>query len=253
MSGLGMLDDRDREVLEFLAGQRMALATHVKVLLGGERELADTRLTDLEDAGLVRRERVLRCEPDCFRITLAGLAAIGSDLPPPDFDPRYRHDVGVAWLWLAATRGAFGPPERVITERQMRSSDAERSVRTSESVASDNDSEHPEPTAPLFGIRLADGGRGPQAVRYPDLFVLRGSRRVAVHLLLVNPSPRELERLLAGYEADMHADTVLFLVADPRIGRLVGSALTRVGRRPAIHILPAALGDTTPYPVRPSK
>jgi hypothetical protein len=44
----------------------------------------------------------MRLEPDCFRVTRAGLALIGSELPAPQFDPRYRHDV--------ESRGCGSPP-----------------------------------------------------------------------------------------------------------------------------------------------
>ena len=36
----------------------------------------------------------------------------------------YWHDVGAAWLWLAARNGAFGPMREVLAERVMRSRDA---------------------------------------------------------------------------------------------------------------------------------
>jgi hypothetical protein len=95
------LDDRDREVLEFLAAHRLALADYLTVLLGN-RDRARRHLGGLLASELVQRERVMRSEPACFQITRAGLAVIGSQLPSPEFDPRYRRDVGVAWMWLAA-------------------------------------------------------------------------------------------------------------------------------------------------------
>jgi hypothetical protein len=60
---------------------------------------------------------MLHGQPGSYRITGPGLAAIGSNLPAPRVDRRcYGHDIGVAWLWLAASHGTFGPVQRVVYE-----------------------------------------------------------------------------------------------------------------------------------------
>lgn len=212
---LAPLEDADREVLQFLAAHRLALAEHVMVLLRGKNhELAKRRLRRLLAAELVRRERVMRSEPDCFLITPAGLDSIGSDLPPPEFDPRYRHDVGVAWLWLAARGGAFGSPNRIVTERELRSSDERR-----------------PPARDLL--------------QYPDLLLIRGSRRVALLLQLTSPSPRRLEGLLGDFTANTRISAVLFLVAHPGIGSAIRSATTNLKASPVVHIQPVTFGPGT--------
>lgn len=232
----GALDRLDREALEFLAAHRMALADHVMVLLGGDRELASERLAELERMRLVWRERVLRSDPDCFRITRAGLSFIGSDLPPPEFDPRYQHDVGVAWLWLAATHGAFGETDRVLTEREMRATDATES--RSSGAGGTQPGSGPAAARPRFGVPLADENQN-APLQYPDLFLIRGRHRIPVHLQLAAPSPRRLTRLLAGYAPNAHATAVLFLVTDPKIGGIVRSAATAATTSPTVHIQPA--------------
>jgi hypothetical protein len=241
------LDDGDRDLLEFLAAHRLVLADHLTVVLGN-RDLARRHLGGLLAGKQVRRERVMRSEPDCFQITRAGLASIGSKLPPPEFDPRYRHDVGVAWMWLAARGGAWGPAERIMTEREMRSRD-ERRARDSQDAGADS-RQHQARGGPRFGIRLPDEDEN--RLHYPDLLLTRGRRRVAVELQLATPSLRRLGRVLSGYGADKRISAILFAVADPGVGAIVRSTAAKLETPPVVHIQPARLDDA-PYPVRPDE
>jgi hypothetical protein len=238
------LDYRDPELLEFLAVHRLALVDHLSVLLG-DRDVATRHLGALVGSHLVRCERVMRFEPDCVQITRAGLASIRSELPAPEFEPRYRHDVGVAWMWLAARGGAWGPTERIMTEREMRSRDQRRFQGTGD----DSRRDQTQSAAPL-GIRFSDDDKG--RLHYPDLLLIRGRRRVAVELQLAAPSPRRLRRILSGYGVDKRVSAILFAIVDPNVGNLVRSAAAEVDGPPAIHIQPAKFDDVTPYPVRPS-
>ena len=69
---------------------------------------------------------------------------MGSSYPPPRVDlSTYDHDVGVAWLWLAARSGTFGPMREVLSERTLRSHD----------MGSDR-------TDPPIGVRRGAGGAG---------------------------------------------------------------------------------------------
>jgi hypothetical protein len=243
------LDDRDREVLKFLAAQRLALRDHLTVVLGN-RDLTRQRIGRLVAADLVRRERVMCSEPDYFQITRAGLDSIGSELPPPDFDPRYRHDVGAAWMWLAARGGAWGPAERIMTKREMRSRDQRRSQGSRGASFGEVSLEHQAQTAPLLGIRVTSDSKS--RLHYPDLLLVRGRRRVAIELQLAAPSPRRLSQVLSCYGADQRIGTILFAVVDPIVAKLVRSAAANVQRPPVIHVQLARFDDVTPYPVRPN-
>jgi hypothetical protein len=237
---LALMDDRDREVLEFLGAHRLALADHLTVVLRN-RDLARQRLGHLLAAELVRRKRVMRSEPDCLQITRAGLSSIGSQLPPPEFDPRYRHDVAVAWMWLAARGGAWGPTERIMTEREMRSSDERRS-QESQHAGVDYDSSQHHAQSPLpLGIRVPDDDES--RLHYPDLLLIRGRRRVAIELQLAAPSPQRLERVLSGYSADQRLSAILFAVVDPNIANAVRSTAVRLESPPVVHIQPATLDE----------
>ncbi len=209
------LTDRDVELLWFLAEHRLALPTHVAVLLGTSAPAATARLNRLAKAGLVTGRAVFRGEPRSYHITRSGLAHIGSHLPTPRIDVRaYEHDVGVAWLWLAARSGTFGPLEEVISERWLRSHDGSR-----------------DPGAEPLAVRL--GGFGPhgrEKLHYPDL-VLRtaNGRRVALELELTPKSRTRLETILVGYGADPRFDGVVYLVQSATVARAVRAAARRLG------------------------
>jgi hypothetical protein len=209
------LTDRDVELLEFLAEHRLALPSHAGVLLGTSAGTASARLSRLADAKLVRREPAFPGDPSWYRITRRGLAVIGSSLAAPRLDLRaYRHDVGVAWLWLAARGGAFGPVDEIVSERRLRSLDGSR-------VAGD------EP----LGVRLGGfGAHGRERLHYPDL-VLRGpdGRRIALELELSPKTRTRLETILGGYGADPRFDGVVYLVDRSGVARSVQSAARRLG------------------------
>jgi DNA-binding MarR family transcriptional regulator len=216
------LTARDRELLEFLAEHRLALSDHIQALLGISPRAADTRLRALADAGFLTRERVFHRQPPFVQITRDGLAAIASDLPAPRLDLRsYQHDVGLAWLWLAARGGTFGPTREVIGERRLRSHDA--SVQEAHQ---------------LLGVRLGGvGPRGADRIHYPDLLLVTPEgRRIAVELELSWKGPSRTERILAGYGADPGVAAVLYLVENRTVGRSVEAAARRVGIQDLVQI-----------------
>jgi len=222
VSGGYRLTDRDVELLSFLAEHRLALPTHVGVLLGTSAAAAATRLTRLANAGLVKAHPAIPGRPLPYQITGKGLALLGSSLPRPRIDLRaYEHDVGVAWLWLAARGGTFGPLRELIAERRMRSLDGSR-----------------EPGAEPLAVRL--GGFGPhgrERLHYPDL-VLRtdDGRRVALELERSPKGRGRLEDILAGYGADRRFDGVVYLVQSATVARAVRTAARRLSIAPLVHI-----------------
>ena len=216
------LTERDLEALEFLAEHRLALPTHVAVLLGTHTAAATTRLNRLADAALVKSQPAFPGEPRSYQITKNGLAVVHSRLPTPRVDVRaYEHDVGVAWLWLAARGGTFGPLEQVIGERRLRSHDGSR-----------------DPGAEPLGVRL--GGFGPhgrEKLHYPDLILRTADRRqIALELELTPKSRTRLETILAGYGADPRFDGAIYLVDRPAVARSVQAAARRLGISDLVHI-----------------
>ena len=217
------LTDHDLELLAFLAEHRLALPAHVAALLRTSAAAATTRLNKLADTGLLKREAPFPGEPPSYQITRTGLAYIGSHLPTPRVDVRaYEHDIGLAWLWLAARGGTFGAVQEITGERRLRSDDGAR--------------DHPD--AEPVGVRL--GGFGPhgrERLHYPDL-VLRTAdrRRVALELELTPKSRTRLETILAGYGADPRFDGVVYLVQSATVARGVHAAARRVGIPERVHL-----------------
>jgi hypothetical protein len=222
------ITERDFTLLSFLAEHRLALATHAQALLGISAGAAYARLRALSGAGLLVHEPArFHGQPGCFQITRAGLRLIGSGLPPPRIDLScYRHDVGVAWLWLAARNVVFGPMRDVIAERRLRSHDGTADGR-----------------ADPLGVRL--GGVGPggrDRLHYPDLILIGiDGRRIALELELSAKPRRRLETIIGGYGADPRVDAVLYLVDEPRVAGAVRRAAANLGISPLVHVQPVRL------------
>ncbi len=216
------LTERDVELLSFLAEHRLALPAHVAVLLDTSASAATARLNKLANAGLIKRQSAFPGQPRWYQIRHDGLAVIGSSLPAPGVNLReYKHDVGVAWLWLAARNGTFGPLDEIVGERRLRSRDGSR-----------------EPGAEPVGVRL--GGFGPhghERLHYPDL-VLRTAdgRRVALELELTSKSRTRLEKILGGYAADPRFAGVVYLVESRAVARSVQAAARRLGISDLVHL-----------------
>ncbi|MGI8507621.1 MAG: hypothetical protein ACR2MK_12635 [Solirubrobacteraceae bacterium] len=133
----------------------------------------------------------------------------------------FKHDVGLAWLWLAASRGAFGEMHAVISERQMRSHDGRAEGRA-------------EP----LGVRLAGvGPHGGDRRHYPDLLLETSTgHRVAVELELTPKGRVRREEIIGGFAADARIDAVLYLVENDSIGAAIESSGATVGVSSLVHV-----------------
>jgi hypothetical protein len=203
----------DRRLLSFAAEHRLVLGRQVQRLLG---EDVSERLSGLVSARLLRSGALFG--ESHYQIRPAGLAAIESDLPAPKTAPEssYRHDVGLAWLWLAAHGGSFGSLARVLSERRMRSHDG-----VLERVN--------EP----YGVRTGAYDRfGHVRLHYPDLLLIdpRG-RRLALELELSGKGRDRRELILGGYGSDPRIDRVLYLVEANERGRPIGRLIEASARQ----------------------
>lgn len=209
----GLLTAADHRLLRFIGEHRFVLPGHAAALLRTSDEAAGSRLQELAGAGYLIEEPVLAGQPVAYRGTRLGLDVIGSELRPlPISLTNYWHDVGAAWLWLAAGNGAFGPMRELVAERVMRSRDA-RGLD--------------DP----FGVRLGGLGRdGRERLHYPDLLTVDpAGRRLAIELEITAKGPADRERILAGYAADARIAKVLYVVYEPRVGRALSAAVSRLG------------------------
>jgi hypothetical protein len=210
------LEESDLALLRFAAEHRFVLAAQGARLLARPVPSVQRSLRRLRAAGLVRtEERMLRHEPMAYRATRAGLTAAGSELrPSPALDlAAYRHDVGLAWLDVAARRGLFGEVSEVLAEKRMRSEDRR--------------ADRPE-AAPRHGVPL--GVRQGPAFHYPDLVLVTGNgHRVAFELELSTKAPARRERILAAYAADPRIDAVVYLVPTRAAGDAIARSAARAG------------------------
>jgi hypothetical protein len=215
-------------VLEFAAEHPFLLTAHARTLLGSSTASVSARLRNLTRGGWLRYERKL-AGPGAYQITRGGLGAIGSALPPPrDIDlATYDHALGMGWVWLAASRGAFGALRGMASERHMRSEDRR----------------HTEP-AERFGIHLGGVGRyGGERRHYPDVLLeTTAGHRIAVELELTPKARARRNEILGGYALDARVDAVLYLVEDRRTGLAIERAARRAGISERVQIQLARFG-----------
>jgi hypothetical protein len=229
------LTEPDLDLLRFLAEHRLVVPEQAAVLLERSPETARARLGRLETAGYVRSERLLRGRPAMHLITRTGLRVVGSTLEPPRVDVRAcEHDVGVAWLWLAARGGTYGPLQEIIAERRLRSHDGSRGL----------DPDSPEP----LGVRLGGyGARGQEHLHYPDLLLRTADgRRIALELELSPKNRTRLEGILVAYGADPRIDGVVYLVDTASVARSVARAARRLGVSSRVHVQRVRLAGASP-------
>jgi hypothetical protein len=225
------LTDRERIVLEFAAEHRLLVREHVQALVGIEAAAAARLLRGLADAGLLRREQPFHRGPGWWRITRAGVRAVSSPLGPPRADlGAWRHDLGLAWLHLAARSGTFGALREVVSERRMRSHDAVGVAASTEQ----------------FGVRL--GGYGPggrERLHYPDLlFVDNDGRRIAVELELSRKAGARRDAIFFGYAcARQRIDAVLYLVESRSMAQSIRATAARFGISDRVHVQYVRTGD----------
>jgi hypothetical protein len=188
-----------------MAEHRLVLERQVERLVGAGDGKVRGRLRALASAGFAREGRAF--DQRFYQIRRSGLVAIDVELPEPRFHlGGYKHDVGVAWLWLAARGGAFGPAREVLGERRLRSHDGVG-----------------ERPAEPYGVRVGGCDRyGGERLHYPDLLLIDfHSRRLALELELTPKGRDKRELILAGYGADRRVDCVLYLVENHPRGRAI--------------------------------
>ncbi len=228
------LTARDLTVLEFVAEHRLVVADQAAALVDRSRRAASARLHALARDGYLREEWVFDGHPPALLITRKGLNVIGSALPSPRVDLRgYTHDVGVAWLWLAARSGSFGAVASIYAERRLRSRDA----------AEDGDHR------PL-AIRLGGFGRdGRERLHYPDLLLIApDGRRIALELELSWKSRTRREDILTAYAFDNRVAAVVYFVEDRRLGRSIADSARRLGISGRVLVQPVRVTGRAPAP-----
>jgi hypothetical protein len=222
-------------MLTYVADHQRVIERQVAALVGSTLELVQDRLRDLASIGLIQRTRVF--DEFCCVIRRSGLDAIDSELPVPKGRlGSYKHDIGTAWLWLAARGGTFGPVAKVISERRLRSHD-----------------EATTDPGEILAVRLGGySAKGRPLRHYPDLLLIdHHARRLALELELSPKKIARREHILAGYGADRRIEGVVYLVEDSSEGRAIGRSVrgsaVRMGLQSRVHVsrvMPFELGPS---------
>lgn len=211
-----------------MAEHRLVLGAHIAALLEISDAGATARLRALAGAGYVTSRQIFHAQPAAHQITREGLRAIVSELPAPRIDLRcYRHDLELAWLWLAARSGALGPLSELISERRMRSQDGVLAAV----------GEGPSGVTP-FGVRLGGAGaQGQERRHYADLMLITPEeQRIAVELELSRKGRFRVSQILTGYGSDPGVTAVLYLVKDSLLARSIESTARRLGIGDRVHV-----------------
>jgi hypothetical protein len=122
---------------------------------------------------------------------------------------------------LMAGRERFGALERVFTGAEMRAHDDHRpavATTTARTTASDD---------PPFGMAVDSHGADSR-LHHPDLLFVADWGHCAVYLPLVPFATRRLEAILDGYARHKDVRVVLYLQAEPVIGRAIERTAERL-------------------------
>jgi DNA-binding Lrp family transcriptional regulator len=229
---------RDRDLLEALAQQRVAVLAQVAHWLGVSEATAGRRVAALHRAGLLERQRLFAGESAAVRITEAGLKRIGSPLGKPGRKlDEHRHDVGVGWVWTAAREGAFGELAEIVSERSMRSHDARLDrMAPGERFLEENPA--------TYGVGIGSVSTTGRLERhYPDLLLHTGrGQTIAVELELTSKGRRRLAKVMDAYAADPRIDAVLYLVPDAAAATKIREAAARAGIERSVYVRQLAPG-----------
>ena len=204
-------------LLALAAEHRLILVGHAAAALGVGRRSAGARLARLSRIGLLSTGQPLG-DQRFYQATRAGLELAERDLPRPAAvrPSSYEHDVGMAWVWLAAQRGAFGPR-------------AQAALRARDALPGRAAPARRRRARRCSGCRSTSvGPAGGERRHYPDLLVeTTDGRRIAVELELSPKSRRARERVLRAYGGQSRIDAVVYLTDRPGIGRAVVASARR--------------------------
>jgi hypothetical protein len=206
------LTERDRAITGFVAVHRMVTSAQIGRRMGiAIPGTIQRRLRALREAGFVRRvSPFVEGQSPVYLVTRKGLRWLGLTLPPPSPSlATWVHDLGVVDLAVELELGG----STVVTERQMRSSDARGAD-------------------PRWGVSLSAVGRPRTRWHFPDLV---SDLTTAWEIERAPKTSARLEKILEGYRWSRRYAKVVYLVESAPIHRL----LTKLTEAPA---LPERLG-----------
>jgi len=223
-------------VLGPLAEHQVLIFPQVALILGVTHDYAAKRLRRLRDAELIVYQSPYAGSPGVVAITKRGLEAIGLESKGRGVKGKQgsvqsreeldlysnRHSIGLAWLWIAARAGAFGPLEGILAEGAMKREDM--------SAAASGSGGPPLGYVP-HGLGVGQLNRhGNPERHYPDLLLNTSTgHRVAFELELSRKNSTKLARIMAAYASDGRIDMVIYLVPTDSLARTITDAARRAG------------------------
>ena len=219
-------------MLAFVAGSPVVVERQLNNLVRVRDDAGPTLIDELVVEGLVARAPRLRGQGEAYRITAAGMRAIGSDLPVPEIDlRRYWQDLGAGWLSVGARRGIFGEEvERVFTHREMRAADSRAAVDGSVVGSGWSEAVRAKAADASFAVwPWPVDGPGTGVAHYPDLTLVLPQGRVAMQLILEVPSPRWMAAVVEAYARKPHLAQTILIATGPAVAASIGSVIEHCG------------------------
>jgi hypothetical protein len=219
-----MTDDQ-QTILEFAAQHELIEHRHIQALLKITPAEAGDRLAELARQGLTRHHRTHHQQPGHHQITSHGLATISSPLPVPRFETirDYLHELGIAWLALAARYGAFGEVHQARARRAMHHHD-----------------QQPPAGEARYGTQITLDQN--TTLHYPDLMItvpyLETTGRVAIQIQPHAPTPRRLKAEIAAHGNNPHLTAALYLAAEPSTAKTTRDIAASLELQDKIHVQP---------------
>lgn len=219
------ITDRDAELVAFVARFHGVEAAQLAERFGMDRADVYHRAARLAERGLLARHRLLHARPGVYTAASAGLAWVGSSLPParPSLHA-YEHSLELAWLALALER-EFGR-EAILTERELRSLempgawDAHRSGRR---------------LRPRYAL-LTERNAVPRGLHFPDLVVEAGGPGgglLAIELELTAKGGARRRRIVRAYRDSLQVEQVRYYAAPAPLALLERSVASERGNEVA--------------------
>ena len=213
------LDRSPRDwLLAFVASSPVVLGEQVASLVRIRGDALPGLVEELVADGLVERAPRLRSQGEAYRITAAGLRAIGSELPSPAIDlRRYWQDVGAGWLSVGARRGRFGDEiERIYLQREMRAADHRSPAGGALVDSAWSATVRAKAADAAFAVWPVDGA-GPAVAHYPDVTFVLPQGRVAMQLIFEVPSPGWMTAVVEAYARKQSLATTVLIVPGPAL------------------------------------
>jgi len=174
-----VITERDKQILNVINRFGFMTVIEVAAIFNMQEQRAYARLKVLNDAGLIKHERILHSYPGAYWITREGRETSGSLLTPIR-EPRlatFEHELKVIQVYLAL-KNKYGDNLIWITAREILSGKIADAKTTKEA------------------FRLLKS-------KIPDALILRDGKRFAIEVELSLKSTPRLKKILADYSANM--------------------------------------------------